>query len=163
MAKNKSIKKKIMISFIAVISVVICLALITGAGSRIKLSLSKGGTVGDGLLPGVAADEHITSVPDGEIRYLINKKIIFENKYALGSVMLENPKSCKYDIKFVIYKDDGEMIYTSPMIEPGQFLEKDKLSTVVDPGEYDCSYSAQAYTNGEMQGEVTGVLTVVVG
>ena len=76
--------------------------------------------------------------------------------------MLENPESCAYDLQFVIYNAQGEMLYTSPMIKPGQCLEKDKLSSVVKKGEYKCSYSAQAYRDGELQGEVNGVVTVTV-
>ena len=62
----------------------------------------------------------------------------------------------------MIYNAKGEMIYTSPMIKPGQYLEKDKLSAVVGKGEFKCSYTAQAYSDGEYQGEVNGVLTVLV-
>lgn len=162
MAKNKS-KKSILMAVFAVIAFVLCVVALTGSAPRIRLSLAGGGKVSNGILTGVEADAHITSVPEGEIRYLINKRIMFENSYSLGNVMLENPESCQYDIKFVIYKDDGEMIYTSPMIKPGQCLEKDKLSTVVKVGEYNCSYSAQAYQNGDLKGEVTGVVTVTVG
>ncbi|CDA92071.1 putative uncharacterized protein [Ruminococcus sp. CAG:563] len=162
MAKNKS-KKSILMAVFAVIAFVLCVVALTGSAPRIRLSLAGGGKVSNGILAGVEADAHITSVPEGEIRYLINKRIMFENSYSLGNVMLENPESCQYDIKFVIYKDDGEMIYTSPMIKPGQCLEKDKLSTVVKAGEYNCSYSAQAYQNGDLKGEVTGVVTVTVG
>lgn len=162
MAKNKS-KKSILMAVFAVIAFVLCVVALTGSAPRIRLSLAGGGKVSNGILAGVEADAHITSVPEGEIRYLINKRIMFENSYSLGNVMLENPESCQYDIKFVIYKDDGEMIYTSPMIKPGQCLEKDKLSTVVKAGEYNCSYSAQAYQNGNLKGEVTGVVTVTVG
>lgn len=162
MAKNKS-KKSILMAVFAVIAFVLCVVALTGSAPRIRLSLAGGGKVSNGILAGVEADAHITSVPEGEIRYLINKRIMFENSYSLGNVMLENPESCQYDIKFVIYKDDGEMIYTSPMIKPGQCLEKDKLSTVVKAGEYNCSYSAQAYQNGDLKGEVTGVVTVTIG
>lgn len=162
MAKNKS-KKSILMAVFSVIAFVLCVVALTGSAPRIRLSLAGGGKVSNGILTGVEADAHITSVPEGEIRYLINKRIMFENSYSLGNVMLENPESCQYDIKFVIYKDDGEMIYTSPMIKPGQCLEKDKLSTVVKAGEYNCSYSAQAYQNGDLKGEVTGVVTVTVG
>lgn len=162
MAKNKT-KKSIWIVVIAVIAVVLSVIALTGSAPRIRLALSRGGRVSDGILTGIEDDAHITSVPEGEIRYLINKRIMFENSYSLGSVMLENPESCRYDIKFIIYKDDGEMIYTSPMIKPGQCLERDKLSAVLKAGEYNCSYSAQAYQNGELKGEVTGIVTVTVG
>lgn len=163
MANNKS-KKNLILAVIAVACFVAVLIFAsTGTMSRIRLSLAHGGTVCDGVLQEIDDTAHINEVPDGEIRYLINKRMVFENKYALGSVMLENPQSCAYDIKFVIYKEDGEMIYTSPLIKPGQCLAKDKLSDVIESGEYNCSYSAQAYLNGEFCGEVTGVVTVVVG
>ncbi len=162
MTKNKPKSKSVWI-IAAVIAVILAVILLTGGAPRIRLSLVGGGKVMDGLLPNVEADAHITEVPSGEIRYLINKRIMFENSYSQGNVMLENPKICQYDIKFIIYKDDGEMIYTSPMIKPGQYLEKDKLSAVVKAGEYNCSYSAQAYLDGELKGEVTGVVTVTVG
>ena len=100
MAKNKS-KKSILMSVIAVIAFVLCVVALTGSAPRIRLSLAGGGKVSNGILTGVEADAHITSVPEGEIRYLINKRIMFENSYSLGSVMLENPESCQYDIKFV--------------------------------------------------------------
>lgn len=162
MVTNKIAKKRIVISAVSVLSVLILVAILFAAVPPMRLLLTPSGKVCDGLLPGLPEDGHITEVPQGELRYLINKRIIFEDRYARGSVMLENPESCEYDIRFVICKDDGEMIYTSPLIAPGQYLEKDKLSVVVAPGEYNCSYSAQAYLDGELQGEVTGIVTVVV-
>lgn len=163
MAMNNSKKKLILLVIIIVCFFAVLIATSTGAISRLRLSLASGGNVCDGILQEVEADVHISEVPEGEIRYLINKRMVFENKYALGNVMLENPENCAYDIKFVIYKEDGEMIYTSPVIKPGQCLAIDKLSTVTNSGEYNCSYSAKAYLNDKFQGEVTGVVTVIVG
>ena len=99
MAKNKS-KKSILMAVFAVIAFVLCVVALTGSAPRIRLSLVGGGKVSNGILTGVEADAHITSVPEGEIRYLINKRIMFENSYSLGNVMLENPESCQYDIHF---------------------------------------------------------------
>ena len=160
---NKQIKIKIVIAVaVSVIAIILSVLAITQAVPQIRLSLADGGTVCDGVLPGVDESLHIKEVPEDEVRYLINKKIVFESPYSLGDVMLENPESCDYDLQFVIYNAHGEMLYTSPMIKPGQYLEKDKLSTVVREGEYKCSYSAQAYKNGELQGEVNGVVTISV-
>ena len=163
MAKNKPKNRIVLLTVLFLVTVALAVVALTGTAPKIRLSLTGSGKVSDGLLPGVSDDEHITSVPDGEIRYLINKRIVFEDKYSLGNIMLENPSSCNYDIKIVIFKDDGEMIYTSPLVKPGQYLERDKLSTVLKSGEYNCSYSAQAYRNGELQGEVSGIITVTVG
>lgn len=159
---NKKSKLKIVVIAVAVVAIIVSVLALTGAFPKIKLALAEGGEVSNGVLQGVDESLHITDVPEGEIRYLINKKIVFEDPYSLGDVMLENPESCGYDLQFVIYNIQGEMLYTSPMIKPGQCLEKDKLSTVVKEGEYKCSYSAQAYKDGAFQGEVTGVVSVSV-
>lgn len=160
---NKRMKIKIgIVVSVSVLAIVLSVLAITQVVPQIRLSLADGGTVCDGVLPDVDNSLHITDVPEGEIRYLINKKIVFDDPYSMGDVMLENPESCDYDLQFVIYNVHGEMLYTSPMIKPGQYLEKDKLSTVVSAGEYKCSYSAQAYKNGELQGEVNGVVTISV-
>lgn len=160
---NKRMKIKIgIVVSVSVLAIVLSVLAITQVVPQIRLSLADGGTVCDGVLPEVDNSLHITDVPEGEIRYLINKKIVFDDPYSMGDVMLENPESCDYDLQFVIYNVHGEMLYTSPMIKPGQYLEKDKLSTVVRAGEYKCSYSAQAYKNGELQGEVNGVVTISV-
>lgn len=160
---NKRMKIKIgIVVSVSVLAIVLSVLAITQVVPQTLLSLADGGTVCDGVLPDVDNSLHITDVPEGEIRYLINKKMVFDDPYSMGDVMLENPESCDYDLQFVIYNVHGEMLYTSPMIKPGQYLEKDKLSTVVRAGEYKCSYSAQAYKNGELQGEVNGVVTISV-
>ena len=159
MTTERTKKKKFLI--FAIVAVVVSAVLISGMPSYVRLMLTKGGAVSDGVLSNV--NEHINYVPDGEVKFLINKNVVFENAFSLGEVMLENPQSCKYDLRFIFYSSDGKMIYSSPLISPGQCLEKDKLSTVIKPGEYKCSYSAQAYDNGNFQGEVTGAVTVRVG
>lgn len=161
MKNKKNDIRILLIVLLALITVVLSIIAITGKAPLIRLSMTKSGKVCDGVLPQV--EEHITDVPDGEIRYLINKHMFFEDSYSQGTVLLENPESCKYDLKFCIYNADGEMIYASPLIKPGQYLEKDKLSTFVKSGEYDCSYSAQAYIGEKLMGQVTGIVTVAVG
>ena len=146
---------------LSVTAILLSLIAVSGKVSTIRLSFVKNGQVCDGVLPDV--ENHILSVPEGEIRYLINKRMMFENSFSQGTVMLENPESCEYDLKFSVYNPDGELIYVSPMLKPGQYLEKDKLASVVRAGEYACSYSAQAYQNDKLIGQVTGVVTVVVG
>ncbi len=162
MSDKKPKLKTWIIAAISVVAILLSVVALSQALPGIRLSLAGDGQVCDGILSGVDESLHITKVPEGEIRYLINKKIVFENPYSLGDVMLENPESCEYDLQFVIYNAQGEMLYTSPMIKPGQCLEKDKLSTVVKKGEYKCSYSAQAYKDDVLQGEVNGVVTISV-
>ena len=162
MADKKPKRKTGILIAVSIVAVLLAVIVLIQTVPSVILKFADGGTVTDGVLSGVDEDMHITDVPEGEIRYLINKKIIFDGMYKQGNVMLENPSSCEYDLQFVIYNTQGEMIYTSPMIRPGQCLEKDKLTTVVKSGGYDCSYAAQAYKNGEFIGEVNGIVNVTV-
>ncbi len=162
MTEKKSKIKTAIIIAVSIIAIVLSVVTLTQVIPTVMLKLADGGAVCDGVLPSVDEKLHITDVPEGEIRYLINKQIVFENPYALGDVMLENPESCGYDLQFVIYNTQGEMIYTSPLIKAGQYLEKDKLTAVVKSGVYNCSYSALAYQNGELMGEVNGIVNVTV-
>lgn len=162
MAENKAKVKTSVIIAVSLVAIVVSVLVIVQAVPRVRLNHADGGTVCDGILPEVDESLHITDVPEGEIRYLINKQIVFDSPYSLGDVMLENPETCGYDLQFVVYNTQGEMIYTSPMIKAGQYLEKDKLTAVVKSGVYNCSYSALAYRDGKLMGEVNGVVNVTV-
>ncbi|MBR6531117.1 MAG: hypothetical protein IKT61_01280 [Clostridia bacterium] len=159
--KKTKIKTAVIIA-VSLVAIILSVLVIVQAVPKVRLNLAEGGTVCDGVLPGVDEALHITDVPEGEIRYLINKQMVFGSPYSLGDVMLENPEACGYDLQFVVYNTQGEMIYTSPIIKPGQYLEKDKLTTVVKSGTYNCSYSALAYRDGELMGEVNGIVNVTV-
>ncbi len=118
----------------------------------------------EGKLPGY---EQIENVPEGEIRFLINDNVVFKNDGKKGSFMFQNPESCQYSIQFAVYEiiGDGEtenLIYTSPMLAPGQFVAEDKLPKKLGKGTYDCVYYARAYLNGEYKGERHGRMTVNV-
>lgn len=159
--KKTKIKTAVIIA-VSLVAIVLSVITLVQVVPTVRLKLADGGTVCDGVLPGVDEALHITDVPEGEIRYLINKQMVFGSPYSLGDVMLENPEVCEYDLQFIIYNTQGSMIYTSPILKPGQYLEKDKLSTVVKSGAYNCSYSALAYHDGELMGEVNGIVNVTV-
>ena len=121
----------------------------------------------DGVIESVDGIEHIKQVPEGEIRYLINNNVTLKNDSSKGDFMFENPEACEYTLQFSVYEivgDGGEenLLYTSPMIAPGQFVYRDKLDKAVDSGEYDCVYFARAYLDGEYAGERSGDMTVTV-
>ena len=90
----------------------------------------------------------IDSVPDGEVRYYINKQVSFANGYAKGDVVLQNPAACAYVLQFRFYIADGRSsipIYTSPKLRPGQYMDGDKLDRYVAGGQYACTYTVTAY------------------
>lgn len=121
----------------------------------------------DGMIESIDGIEHIKQVPEGEIRYLINNNVTLKSDSSKGDFMFENPEACEYTLQFSVYEivgDGGEenLLYTSPMIAPGQFVYRDKLDKAVDSGEYDCVYFARAYLDGEYAGERSGDMTVTV-
>ena len=121
----------------------------------------------DGVLDSVDGIEHIKQVPKGEIRYLVNNNVTFKSDGLKGDFMFENPEACEYTLQFLVYEIVGEngeehLLYTSPMIAPGQFVYRDKLDKPLDGGKYDCVYFARAYLDGEYAGERSGDMTVTV-
>ncbi|MCR5485359.1 MAG: hypothetical protein K6F09_07170 [Clostridiales bacterium] len=112
--------------------------------------------------------EQITDVPKGEVKFFINKRVIFENSYARGNIIIQNPEKCEYILEFRFYLLDsgkGEPIFTSDKIAPGQYLSGDKLNTYLKKGSYKCSYVARAYsieTPDKPAGETSGFLDIII-
>lgn len=125
------------------------------------------GVVENGTLE-IEGVEPIEDVPEGEVRYYINKNVVFPNGYELGDVVLQNPQACGYILQFRFYLADGsssEPVYTSPMLRPGQFLNGDKLSRYLPYGKYDCTYTVTAYdvnSNDGASGMISGFLQIEV-
>ena len=166
--KKTSKKKKIALLITALAAIlliaVIVIQLITPG---ILWAVTPKAKAKDGVIESVDGIEHIKQVPEGEIRYLINNNVTLKNDSSKGDFMFENPEACEYTLQFSVYEivgDGGEenLLYTSPMIAPGQFVYRDKLDKALDSGEYDCVYFARAYLNGEYAGERSGDMTVTV-
>ncbi len=127
------------------------------------------GAVMNGTLK-VDGVEPIDDVPKGEVRFYINKNVVFENTYAKGNIVLQNPEKCEYILEFRFYyktSEDGAgtLMYKSPMLKPGQYLSGDKLSIALDEGTYDCTYTVRAYpvdAPDELYGETSGYLTTTI-
>lgn len=93
------------------------------------------GTVGTGRLPGYE------SQPDNDnpnaFYYTVGSRIVFDRPAALGKVMLENIPGNQYDMEVQLQLEEtGEIVYTSPVLQPGQYLEQDSLDERLEKGEY---------------------------
>lgn len=162
--KNKNIFIVLLTTAVIAVAAVVIIQIFTPG---IAWLFTKPGVVCDGELPGVTNENQITEIPKGEIKFLINKNVIFQNKSSRGNFMFENPEVCEYSIKFYIYKQIGEgekekLLYASPLLSPGQYLTEDKLSKKLGKGKYNCTYIAKAYKNGALQGDTDGTLTITV-
>ena len=125
------------------------------------------GEVQDGVLQ-VDGLDPVGEIPEGEIRYYMNREVLLPNGYALADMMLQNPEKCAYVLQFRYYLADGRSnkpIYTSPMILPGQYLTQDKLDRYLPGGTYECTYTVTAYAPDDLTqpcGTSSGLLTLTV-
>lgn len=125
------------------------------------------GTVENGVPP-IEGIDPLDDVPSGEIRYNINKNVYFPNGYALGDVLLHNPVGCAYALQFKFYLADGSSsipIYSSPVLQPGQYISGDKLCRYLQAGTYECTYSVAAFDpadTGVQTGSASGFLSLTV-
>ena len=120
-----------------------------------------------GIIEDIDGIEHISDVPQGEIKYLINNNVTLKSDNSKGDFMFENPQACEYTLQFSVYEivgDGGEenILYTSPMVAPGQFFVNDKLDKKLPCGEYNCVYFVRAFSDGKYIGERSGDMTVTV-
>ncbi len=160
-------KKKFAASAAAAAILIIGVVLIQLLTPGIKWFFTPKARAKDGIIESVAESEHIKNVPKGEIKYLINNSVAFKDDSSKGNFMFENPESCEYTLQFSVYQVVGDgneenLLYTSPMIAPGQYVIKDKLDKELTAGEYACMYFARAYLDGKYVGERSGDMVISV-
>lgn len=156
--------------FSAIVSI-----LLTANTSNSRVSqMIRGAFEGRGVVENGALEiegvEPIEDVPDGEVRFYINKTVVFPNGYEQGDVVLQNPAACGYALQFRFYLADGsssEPVYMSPILHPGQYINGDKLGRRLPPGRYDCTYTVTAYEAGSSadagsSGMISGFLNIDV-
>ncbi len=165
---------KILLLSIAVLlfSAIVSILLTANTSSNRAVQFVRGafepdGQVEDGALE-IEGVEPIEDVPDGEVRYYINKEITFQNGYVKGDVVLQNPAACDYVLQFRFYLADGSSnvpVYTSPKLRPGQYLNGDKLDHYIQGGRYECTYTVTAYDPADDTvecGSLSGFVQIMV-
>lgn len=150
------------VSVLAVV-VLIFVMYVTGFFRVMDGMFQSGGQVQQGTLP--VTDNKIDDVPEGEVRFRVNDNVTFAHSYARGDVMLENPKASTYTLSFEFYcldNDNYDLVYTSPKLKPGEYLQGDKLDVHMKKGTYRCSYFAKAYdSNGTLVGKTQGAFMTI--
>ncbi len=170
-SNSKAVASVLSQNKIIIISVTACIAVILLAVLLVKLGFFNmvgglfvpRGEVEIGTIPISDGLEDVENIPEGEIRFRINKTVTFTDGYAQGDIMLENPKACEFDMDFTFYTMDSTLIYVSPTLKPGEYIFKDKLKKKLKKGEYECVYKVVAYdADGVRAGETGGYLTIAV-
>jgi hypothetical protein len=160
------LKNRILIISVTACILVILLAVIlarAGFFNMVSGLFVPNGEVRVGTIPISDGLDDVKEIPEGEIRFRLNKTVTFTDGYAQGDIMLENPEASSYDMDFTFYTMDSMLIYASPTIKPGEYIFKDKLKKKLKKGEYECVYKVVAYdSNGIRAGETGGFLTITV-
>ena len=173
--KTKFTAKKIflMVAAIILFSAVVSILVTANSGNnrasyflRYALTTPRG-TVEQGVPP-IDGIDPLQDIPQGEIRYNINKNVFFPNGYTQGDILLHNPESSAYALQFRVYLADGSSnvpVYTSPVLQPNEYISGDKLNRYLYAGTYDCTYSVAAFDPQDTEtqtGSVSGFLTITV-
>ena len=78
-------------------------------------------------------------VAEGQITISMNLEPRFESAEAEGDLLIVNDTSNRYpQIIEIIREDNGETVYTSPVVPVGKYINTDKLDAPLSAGDYPC-------------------------
>lgn len=145
------VKKWILVGSILLILILISLFALYSIGyfspaevSAQDSSVIIGSKVKEGLPD--TAEELQEERDDSTISVELDAYPTFEDGTGEGNLNIVNPASNSVYLEVEITLDDtGEVIYNSGAMPPNSYIDNDKLSTVLEKGEYDATASVHAY------------------
>lgn len=127
------------------------------------------GEVFDGSLPSDNPDEVLAllqeKVNEGQFAFRINANPYFSADCKSGNLRIENPARNIYCMKAELILDEtGEILYSSPLIKPNQYIEYIPLSRQLSIGDYPATvrFVAIHSETGAYMGEVAAAITLSV-
>lgn len=90
-------------------------------------------------------------------------KISEDGKTETGNIYLENPEENLYQMQAQIkLSEDSSLIYTSPVLKPGEHLDTVELERILSPGLYRAEVSFQALESDTVVGGATMEISITV-
>ena len=127
------------------------------------------GNASVGIMPGKTEEQILEGLQkkldEKMVAFSINSVPVFPDGKSEGNLMLESPQSNINYIEFEIRRDDtGELIYKSGLLQPNQYIEKDKLQVELPKGSYPCTADIVLYKPETMEklSKVQAGLTITV-
>ena len=104
-------------------------------------------------------------VDESMLSIKINANPIFVSPDSDGTLAIENSINNRYKFQVEITLDDSdEKIYTSPVIQPGEYIMNDKLDVILDNGIYNATARFYAYNDSdEFIGQAGAGLKIQIG
>lgn len=86
------------------------------------------------------------TVQEGMVNISINPDPIFKNGKSKGSLNIENIPGNHYDLQVdIVLESSGETIYSSGLIEPGHYVDNEKLDKPQKKGDHKATAVFTAY------------------
>lgn len=127
------------------------------------------GEVFDGSLPSDNLDEVLAllqeKVNEGQFAFRINANPCFSADCKSGNLRIENPARNIYCMQAELILDEtGEVLYSSPLIKPNQYIEYVPLSRQLPIGDYPATvrFVAIRPETDAYMGEVAAAITLSV-
>lgn len=152
----------------------VLLVLLIAAGIAAFVWLTSPNADRDGMLPDANARVGSLSgdfedldkiVDEGMLTFSINITPSFATGTEPGNLMIENAEINNNRFTCAIYrKDNGEKIYQSGSLDPGQYIEAAPLDVDLEPGEYPCTAYFETYklSDNAPIGQAAAEITVYV-
>lgn len=104
----------------------------------------------EGYLPGMTEEEIQKMLDDkvaeGSVQINMNSKLVFKDGKAKGYVRIVNSPNNHYKLVVeMIRKDTKETIYQTGAMDPGNYLEQDRLDVDLPKGDYPVSIHFRNY------------------
>ena len=104
----------------------------------------------EGYLPGMTREEiqkmMDDKVAEGSVQININSNLVFETGSSKGLVRIVNSKNNHYlMVVEMIRKDTSETIYQTGAMDPGNYLEQERLDVDLPKGDYPVSIHFRNY------------------
>lgn len=156
------------------VALAVLLLLLIAAGVAAFLWLTTPNADRDGMLPDANARVGSLSgdfedldkiVDEGMLTFSINVTPSFSDGTSSGNLMIENAEINNNRFTCAIYrKDNGEKIYQSGTLDPGQYIENAPLDADLEPGEYPCTAYFETYklSDNTPIGQAAAEITVYV-
>lgn len=152
----------------------VLLLLLIAAGIAAFIWLTTPNADRDGMLPDANAKigslsgdfEDLDKIVDeGMLTFSINVTPSFSDGASPGNLMIENAEINNNRFTCAIYrKDNGEKIYQSGYLDPGQYIENAPLDADLEPGEYPCTAYFETFklSDNAPIGQAAAEITVYV-
>jgi len=128
------------------------------------------GEVFDGMLPTDNPDEVLAllqeKVDENQFAFRINANPVFTADCKNGNLRIENPARNIYSMQVELILDEtGEILYSSPLIKPNQYIEYIGLSQKLASGDHTATvrFIAIHPDTDAYMGEVAAAITLSVG